>query len=90
MIKQGQTFSDTEAKKLFFNPLVAARASLHAVDFLPPGCPRAAGSGHDPASICHCQDKESYYMGQFRQKPITTIHSRMKRNENYTFSDDLG
>ena len=70
MIKQGQTFLDTEAKKLFLHPPVAARASLQAVDFPLSGCPRAAGSGHDPASICHCQDKETYYIGEFRQKSL--------------------
>lgn len=78
MINQSQTFSDTEAKKLFLHPPVAARASLQAVDFPLSGCPTAAGSGQDPASICHCQDKETYYIGQFRPKPIATILLRMK------------
>ena len=59
---------DTEAKKLFFHPPVAARASLQA----------AAGSGQDPASICHCQDKETDYIGKFRPKPIAIILSRKK------------
>ena len=73
MINQDQTFSDTEAKKLFRHPPVAARASLQAVDFPLSGCPTAAGSGQDPASICHCQDKETDYIGKFRPKPIAII-----------------